>query len=129
MSTQTAATATPTAARGELAGQVIGLACLWLPVQELEPSLRWYTEVLGLELLQEHPAGGQALLRLSPEGPGLFLKQVAAPPALHFDHEGNRTSLFEWRVDDLEARRRRLVAHGLPSVGEIERSDCGEKLN
>jgi hypothetical protein len=70
------------------------------PPEVIHPG--WYTEALGQELLREPPGWGQALLCLSHDGPGLFLKQVADPPSLHFDHEGNRTALFELRIDDLE---------------------------
>src|SRR5256885_15178393 len=105
MSTQTPAKAPQAVRREEPAGRVIGIACLWLPVREIARSIRWYTEILGLELLREYPDGAQALLRLSAEGPGLFLKQVEEPPALHFDHGGHRTALFELRVDDLDAMR------------------------
>src|SRR5438034_6460539 len=118
MSTQTPVKAAPAVRREELAGRVIGIACLWLPVREIARSIRWYTEILGLELLQEHPDGAQALLRLSAEGPGLFLKQVEEPPALHFDHGGHRTAFFELRVDDLKVMRQRLVAGGLLTEGE-----------
>jgi catechol 2,3-dioxygenase-like lactoylglutathione lyase family enzyme len=129
MSTQTPVKAPPAVPRGERAGRVVGIVCLWLPVREIARSIRWYTEILGLELLHEHPGGGQALLRLSAEGPGLFLKQVEAPPALHFDHGGHRTALFELRVDDLAAMRQRLVAGGELAGGEIESSECGEYLD
>jgi catechol 2,3-dioxygenase-like lactoylglutathione lyase family enzyme len=129
MSTQSPVKAPQTVRLEEPVGRVIGIACLWLPVREIARSIRWYTEILGLELLQKQPDGGQALLRLSAEGPGLFLKQVEEPPALHFDHGGHRTALFELRVDGLEALRQRLVAGGRLATGEIESSACGEYLN
>jgi catechol 2,3-dioxygenase-like lactoylglutathione lyase family enzyme len=119
MSTLTATAAT---------GRVVGIACLRIGVRELSRSVRWYTEVLGLELVHVHPGGGNALLRLAAEGPGLFLKRVAAPAATHFGDTDGRTAMFELKVDDLDALRGRLVASGWTDDLPVERSECGRNL-
>jgi glyoxylase I family protein len=117
-----------TSAAATAAGRIVGIACLWIGVRELSRSVRWYTEVLGLELLHVHPGGGNALLRLAADGPGLFLKQVPAPAPTHLDDPDGRTAMLELRVDDLDALRGRLVASGWAGDLPIERSECGQNL-
>jgi predicted enzyme related to lactoylglutathione lyase len=115
------------------AGRVTGIACLWVPVQDVEASTRWYTQVLGLELLREprrsEDGNRNALCRLSPEGPGLFLTQVATAAPMYFDHQGHRTAMIEFRVDDIEALHARLVQEGVSVFDRLDEPPCGRYLH
>jgi catechol 2,3-dioxygenase-like lactoylglutathione lyase family enzyme len=114
-------------------GRVTGIACLWVPVRDVEISTRWYTQVLGLELLREplrsEDGPTNALCRLSPDGPGLFLTQVDSAAPMHFDHRGDRTAMIEFRVDDIEALHARLLKEGVPVFGRLDEPPCGRYLH
>jgi predicted enzyme related to lactoylglutathione lyase len=70
-----------------------------------------------------------ALCRLSPDGPGLFLTQVDTAAPMHFDHQGHRTAMIEFRVDDIEALHARLVSEGVPVFDRLEEPPCGRYLH
>src|SRR5688572_30810699 len=105
----------PAGVEGAVEGRVNGIACLWIPVADVAVSQRWHSEVLGLEVLRGAgaAAGSSALLRLSPEGPGLFLQEVDRPTPTHFDRDGSRTAMFELRVDDIQAFQARVQEQGV----------------
>jgi catechol 2,3-dioxygenase-like lactoylglutathione lyase family enzyme len=115
------------------AGRVTGIACLWIPVQDVETSTRWYTQVLGLELLREprrsEDGNANALCRLAPDGPGLFLTQVDTAAPMHFDHRGHRTAMIEFRVDDIEALYAHLVKEGVEVFDRRDDPPCGRYLH
>jgi catechol 2,3-dioxygenase-like lactoylglutathione lyase family enzyme len=109
-------------------GRVTGIACLWIPVKDIRVSTRWYADTLGLKVLQEPTEHRHSLLQLAPEGPGLFLKQTDEATPLHFESDGHRTAIFEFRVDDIEAFHHRMRANHIPVFDRHDAPPCGKYL-
>jgi catechol 2,3-dioxygenase-like lactoylglutathione lyase family enzyme len=91
--------------------RVKGLSWVGVGTDDFDSSLRFFTQVLGLEL--EHGGDRQALLRIAP-GQQLEI----------FGAEGrgktlNATPTVAFEVDDVAEAARELVAGGAELIGDI----------
>ncbi|MEZ5965033.1 MAG: VOC family protein [Planctomycetota bacterium] len=102
---------------GRGAAAVGGLDHAGLHVRDLDASLRFYRDVLGLTALPRPDLGfGGAWLRVGAQELHLIAKDPAAPGT----HRGQHVALA---VDDVEAWRLRLQAMGVACAGVQRRPD------
>lgn len=85
---------------------------VYAPSSDLPADVRWFTEVLGAELVFAIDSGGTrvAMVRLGTDGPPLLLT----------DHLPDDRPVFLYRVDDLEAVSATLANRGWTPDRTIE---------
>jgi catechol 2,3-dioxygenase-like lactoylglutathione lyase family enzyme len=98
---------------------ITGLGQVAVTVTDLDRSVAFYRDVLGLALLFTVP--GQRMAFLDGLGVRLYLDEAEGPHT-------SRPILY-WRVDDLDAAHRAVAAAGAPVESPphlVHRSDTGE---
>ena len=84
-----------------------------LAVRNMDDAIRWYSEVLGLELAYRLDDMGWSELKTETNGVNLGLSQVEEPAV-----EGGATLTFG--VKDIDQARSRLEGHGVRFDGETQ---------
>ncbi len=99
-----------------MAAQTLGLA--WIVVDDLKKAVAFYTEVIGLKLMEVHEAFGWAELEGTEGGARLGIAQQCLK-----DDEGNKAgqnAIITLTVANLEESLKRLIEKGANLVGEIQ---------
>ena len=96
-------------------GSVVGNMLSWIVVKDLEEAIKYYTEVVGLELLEKTPEYGWAELS-GPEGAKLGIAQESEMNPV----KAGQNAVMAIRVADIEAAREEMVKKGAVMLGEIE---------
>jgi catechol 2,3-dioxygenase-like lactoylglutathione lyase family enzyme len=93
--------------------RIIGVACIKLPVSNLERSVDWYVNHLGCILIREPIKHKSAVIQLGNEGPEvLFFEQPEIIP-LHFTRKGEPVPMFELRTEDIDGFYAQLKEEGV----------------
>ncbi len=101
-----------------------------LLVRDYDEAIRWYTEVLGFDLLEDTPRGpDKRWVRIAPRGStGTCLLLARAGNAEQATHVGNQTGgrvfLF-LHTDDFAGDYARLARHGVRFCEEPRHEDYG----
>ena len=91
------------------AGRVVWLGVV---VKDMEAQLRFYRDVVGLEVIQAEDSWAHLDL-----GAGHLLELLALSDEPPEDRKGYRPG---FQVSDIEAARRELVSRGAKPIGDIE---------
>jgi len=86
---------------------------IWIPVSNLEKAVKYYTEVMGLELKELHPNFGWAELG-GEEGARLGLSEAKSKA----DLTAGSNAVVTFSVKDIEAAKDELGSKGATLVGE-----------
>lgn len=109
--------------------KITGLACINLPVQNVEVSAKWYVENLGVLLLREptrFAQGANAIIQLGENGPSVFMHEEKELTPLHFMRNGNPAPIFELRTDDAEAFYAQLLENEVHVSNRHDNLPCGK---
>lgn len=87
----------------------------WIVVKDLKAAIKFYTDVVGLELTQETPEFGWAELKGSG---GATLGLAQEDPSMPFKAGAN--AIMTITVDDIEASKKMFQEKGARLIGEIE---------
>ncbi|MCB1134647.1 MAG: VOC family protein [Chlamydiia bacterium] len=93
---------------------VKGMELCWIVVSDLDDAIRYYNEVIGLQLLEHHPDHGWAELQGS-TGARLGLAQANADMEMH----AGVNAVPAFTVENLERKIRSLSAAGVQLIGEV----------
>lgn len=98
---------------------VESLGLVWIVVEDLKKAVRFYTEVVGLKLVEMHEEGyGWAELEGQKGGARLGIAQKCDS-----DPEGNtpgQNAIVTFTVDNLEASVKKVLEKGANLVGSIQ---------
>jgi catechol 2,3-dioxygenase-like lactoylglutathione lyase family enzyme len=105
--------------------EVLGVRIVSVPVSDPDRSKAFYTDVLGLVVLEDEPmASGLRWLRVAPPGGGTSVALVTwfetMPP-------GSTRGLM-LNVADIEEAERELGTKGVPTAGGIETAPWGRYI-
>lgn len=109
------------------------LALVSLIVDDYDPAIRFFVDVLGFELVEDHPSltnDGRpkrwVVVRPAGASTGLLLARADGERqnALVGEQMAGRVGFF-LRVDDFEASYRRMIAAGVQFVGEPRTESYG----
>lgn len=93
--------------------RIIGMACIKLPVSNLERSVDFYVNNLGCILIREPIKHKSAVIQLGKEGPEvLFFEQPEIIP-LHFTRHGKSVPMFELRTEEIDGFYAQLKEEGV----------------
>lgn len=109
--------------------RITGLACINLPVRNVEVSARWYVENLGVILLREptrFDQGANAMIQLGENGPSVLMHEEQELTPLHFMRNGEPAPIFELRTDDAEAFYTQLLESGAMVSNRYDNVPCGK---
>ncbi len=96
----------------------LGLELAWIVVDDLKKAVKFYTEVVGLKLMELDEAHGWAELEGQEGGAKLGIAQKNPT-----DKEGNQSgqnAIVTFTVDNLEASVKHVVAKGASLIGAIQ---------
>jgi catechol 2,3-dioxygenase-like lactoylglutathione lyase family enzyme len=101
-----------------------------LVVRDYDEAIRYYTGVLGFELVEDEPREpGKRWVRVKPkgDGPALLLAKAATPAqvAAIGNQTGGRVFLF-LHTDDFNRDYQRLQSHGVTFLGEPRQESYGQ---
>jgi len=108
--------------------RITGLACINLPVRDVNVSARWYVENLGVILLREptrFDQGANAIVQLGENGPSVLMHEEKDLTPLHFMRNGKPAPIFELRTDDAEAFYTQLLEKGATVSNRHDNLPCG----
>ncbi|WP_156158270.1 VOC family protein [Gordoniibacillus kamchatkensis] len=101
----------------------LGVDGVFMPVSDLTRSVRWYTEVLGLEI-RHRDEPHAAVLKIGQGLPALCLVQSGGPlPAPFPPNRYDVTHFFNFKAADIDAVHSELAARGV-DVSPIYQSDA-----
>lgn len=110
-----------------MAVKALDIPVIQIPVRNVEKSVAWYQEVLGLGITFDYSAGDhEAWLNVN-GGIGFGLVECSAPdlPKLHFiNRKEEVTPLFTFRVDNIYSAHRELTEKGI-EVSEMKFKEGG----
>jgi predicted enzyme related to lactoylglutathione lyase len=95
--------------------KVKGIFMSWLVVKEIEPAVKFYTEVVGLTLKELNKHYGWAELA-GPDGTMLGLAQENAD----FSMKAGTNAVTTVTVDNIQKGREHLQKKGAKVIGEIQ---------
>lgn len=87
----------------------------WIVVSDLEKAIKYYTEVVGLKLIEKSPEFGWAELQGHDGGAFLGIAQVNPKE----DHPAGQNAVVTLTVADLDKTSKELVQKGAKLVGEV----------
>lgn len=105
--------------------RIRGLACIKLPVGNLERSVDFYVRHIGSILVREPDKWREAVIKLGVEGPDVLLFEQSELMTLHFSHHGKETPIFELRTDNIDEFHALLTKEGM-RVAERYDNECGK---
>ncbi|QHW31729.1 sigma-70 family RNA polymerase sigma factor [Paenibacillus rhizovicinus] len=109
--------------------RITGLACINLPVRNVDVSARWYVEQLGVILLREptrFEQGANAIIQLGEHGPSVLMHEEEELTPLHFTRNGKPAPIFELRTDDADAFYAQLLEQGATVTNRYDNAPCGK---
>lgn len=109
--------------------RITGLACINLPVRDVEVSAQWYVENLGVILLREptrFEQNANAIIQLGDSGPSVLMHEEQELTPLHFTRNGKLAPIFELRTDDAEAFYTQLLENGVTVSNRYDNPPCGK---
>lgn len=87
----------------------------WIVVSDLKKAIKFYTETLGLKLLNSTEEFGWAELQGKDGGTVIGLAQASS----HNPVKAGSNAVLTFTVDDIEKARQELKQKGLKLVGEV----------
>lgn len=116
----------------ETSKRVTGIACLNIPVGNIDASVDFYVNRLGCELVREtlcDPAGSwaNAFIRFGSD-PTALLHQERDSFHMHFLRDGEPAPILELRTEDIRGFYDVLVHTGVPVLGNISETSCGDRF-
>ncbi|GIP36931.1 hypothetical protein J31TS4_02110 [Paenibacillus sp. J31TS4] len=109
--------------------RITGLACINLPVRDVNVSAKWYVENLGV-LLKREPMrfeqGANAIIQLGENGPSVLMHEEKELTPLHFTRNGKPAPIFELRTDDAEEFYSQLLEKGVNVSNRYDQLPCGK---
>jgi catechol 2,3-dioxygenase-like lactoylglutathione lyase family enzyme len=111
------------------ARRITGIACINLPVSDVEASARWYTDVLGCTLLREptrFEENTNAMLQLGWKGPTVLMHEEKDRAALHFQRDGQPAPIFELQIGDIDAFYAKLQEQCAMVSDRYDNPGCGK---
>ncbi|MDI4645815.1 hypothetical protein KB449_12615 [Cohnella sp. F6_2S_P_1] len=109
--------------------RITGLACINLPVRNVEVSAEWYVENLGVILLREpmrFDQNANAIIQLGENGPSVLMHEEQELIPLHFTRHGKPAPIFELRTDDAEAFYTQLLENEVTVSNRHDNLPCGK---
>jgi predicted enzyme related to lactoylglutathione lyase len=91
----------------------IGLS--WIVVNDFEEAVKFYTDVVGLKLLESHPEFGWAELEGADGGARLGIARVSP----HEPHQPGQNAVVTFGVENIEKAKAEMVKKGAICQGEI----------
>lgn len=111
--------------------RITGVACINIPVKNIEKSLDFYINHLGCTLvrkiLKTDDGGGNAFIQLG-NGPVLLLHQENEEYKIHFMRNGNPAPMFELLTENAKEFFAVLKEEGVPVIGDILENSCGDRF-
>ncbi|WP_096186498.1 VOC family protein [Evansella halocellulosilytica] len=105
--------------------KALDIPIIQLPVSDVAQSVKWYTNILGLEFTFEYQDGDQEAWMNVNGGIGLGLVQAKNVPDLTFENmKGERNSILTFRVDDIHSVYDQMKKKG-EAVGEMVYKEGG----
>jgi RNA polymerase sigma-70 factor (ECF subfamily) len=105
--------------------RIVGMACIKMPVSNLERSVDWYVNHLGCILLIEPTKHKSAVIQFGKEGPEVLFFEQPDIMQLHFTRNGEAVPMFELRTEDINGFYAQLKAEGV-RVAERYDNSCGK---
>lgn len=105
--------------------RIVGLACIKMPVRNLERSVDWYVNRLGCILLRAPIKHKSAVIQLGNEGPEVLLFEQPEIIPLHFTRNGEQVPMFELRTEDIDGFYAQLKKENV-RVTERYDNSCGK---
>ncbi len=93
---------------------VEGIKLIWIVVKDLQSSIKFYTEVVGLTLDEQHPEYGWAELS-GPDGSRLGLAQESD----EMDFKAGVNAITAITVEDIDVARTSFLEKGAKLIGDI----------
>lgn len=95
---------------------VKSLDLAWIVVKDLKKAVKFYTEVVGLQLKELHEEFGWAELR--GEDGGAFLGIAQANPS--DEHKPGDNAFVTFTVEDIERTKQSMLSKGAHCVGDVQ---------
>jgi len=111
--------------------RITGVACINIPVKNVEKSVEFYINRLGCTLvrgiIKTEDGGGNAFIKLE-NGPVLLLHQEKEEYNIHFMRNGNPAPMFELITEDVKGFFKVLREEGVKVIGDVEENTCGDRF-
>lgn len=110
--------------------RITGVACINLPVSNVDASKKWYVDHLGCTLVRDTLSFNGAvncLINLG-EGPTVLLHEEKEKYNLHFMRNGEPAPIFELLTEDIKEFYHQLKKEGVTVIGDITNSSCGDRF-
>ncbi|MGN7165435.1 sigma-70 family RNA polymerase sigma factor [Paenibacillus cellulositrophicus] len=111
--------------------RITGVACINIPVKNVEKSVEFYINHLGCELvrgiLKTEDGGRNAFIKLG-NGPVLLLHQEKEEYNIHFMRNGNPAPMFELITENVKGFFKVLQEEGVKVIGDVEENVCGDRI-
>lgn len=110
--------------------RITGVACINLPVSNVDASKKWYVDHLGCTLVRDTLSFNGAvncLIKLG-EGPTVLLHEEKEKYNLHFMRNGEPAPIFELLTEDIKEFYHQLKKEGVTVIGDITNSSCGDRF-
>jgi RNA polymerase sigma factor (sigma-70 family) len=111
--------------------RITGVACINIPVKNIEKSVDFYINHLGCTLvrgiLKTDDGEGNAFIKLG-NGPVLLLHQEKEEYNIHFMRNGNPAPMFELLTENANDFFAVLKEEGVPVIGDILENSCGDRF-
>ncbi|WP_274366026.1 GyrI-like domain-containing protein [Paenibacillus thermotolerans] len=109
--------------------RISGLACINIPVRNVDVSASWYVENLGV-ILQREPTrfeqNANAIIQFGEDGPSVLMHEEKERTPLHFMRDGKPAPIFELRTDDADAFYKQLLEKGVTVSNRYDNLPCGK---
>jgi RNA polymerase sigma factor (sigma-70 family) len=110
--------------------RITGVACINLPVSNVDVSKNWYVHHLGCTLIRDTLRGNgvaNCFIKLG-EGPTVLLHEEREKYNLHFIRNGEPAPIFELLTEDVKDFFDQLIKEGVTVIGDINESSCGDRF-
>lgn len=89
---------------------------VWIVVKDLKEAIKFYSEVVGLKLMELHEQFGWAELEGHSGGSRLGLAQAS----YNGDMKAGQNAFVTFTVENLEVAKSRVAAQGAQCVGDVQ---------